>query len=114
MSNNDQTPEKAQWVYDASNMEELSERYDQWAQDYDCDMINVFGSVGAQRTVEVFIKLTESFPHNPVSFTMVKDDLGVDPLTVNSLDNESLHPSALVTNKVVRYLSDLVTSTRAF
>jgi SAM-dependent methyltransferase len=56
MSNNDQTPEKAQWVYDASNMEELSERYDQWAQDYDCDMINVFGSVGAQRTVEVFIK----------------------------------------------------------
>jgi len=56
MNTSNQTPEKAHWVYDAPNMEELAERYDQWAQDYDRDMVNVFGSIGAQRTVEVFAK----------------------------------------------------------
>ncbi|NEO68849.1 class I SAM-dependent methyltransferase [Moorena sp. SIO3H5] len=56
MNTKDQVPEQAQWVYDAPNIEELARRYDQWAQDYDQEMEEVFGNVGPQRTVETFIK----------------------------------------------------------
>lgn len=48
-------PEQAGWVYAAPNVEELTKRYDQWAQDYDRDMTEVFGSVGPQKTVDVFV-----------------------------------------------------------
>ncbi|MBU3743171.1 MAG: hypothetical protein FGM61_01305, partial [Sediminibacterium sp.] len=46
--------------------------------------------------------------------TKSNEAFGVEPLTVSSLERESLQPSALVTKSVVRYLSDLFTSTRAF
>lgn len=56
MDKKSEIPEQAQWVYAASNFEELAERYDQWAQDYDHDLEEVFGSVGPQRTVDIFVK----------------------------------------------------------
>ncbi|WP_204103385.1 MULTISPECIES: class I SAM-dependent methyltransferase [Spirulina sp. CCY15215] len=53
MKNERGTPDKAQWVYDAPNFNELADRYDQWAEDYDRDMKDVFGNVGPQKMVEI-------------------------------------------------------------
>lgn len=56
MDKKNEVPEQAQWVYSSPNLKELAQRYDQWAVDYDRDMVEVFGNVGPQKTVEVFAK----------------------------------------------------------
>jgi SAM-dependent methyltransferase len=48
--------DKVQWIYSSRDNKELSERYDQWAKDYDVDLEEGFGWLGPQRAVEFFIK----------------------------------------------------------
>ena len=50
------TQKKVQWVYSSRNNQELAERYDQWARDYDRDLDREFGYVGPERTAEVFAR----------------------------------------------------------
>ena len=45
---------KVQWVYSARNNQELAERYDQWAKDYDRDLEQDFGWTGPLRAAQVF------------------------------------------------------------
>ncbi|MEE8443600.1 MAG: class I SAM-dependent methyltransferase [Dehalococcoidia bacterium] len=45
---------KVQWVYSSRNNEELAERYDQWAGDYDTDLDHDFGYLGPQKAIEKF------------------------------------------------------------
>ena len=48
---------KVQWVYSARNNQELAERYDQWAKDYDRDLEQDFGWTGPLRAAQVFAPL---------------------------------------------------------
>jgi SAM-dependent methyltransferase len=43
---------RVEWIYASRNRNELEERYDQWARDYDSDLDEEFGWVGPQRAVE--------------------------------------------------------------
>ena len=57
--NNDTTHQPApedriQWIYASTGVDELEERYDQWAADYDADLLNDFGWLGPQQAAEVF------------------------------------------------------------
>ena len=45
---------RVQWVYSSQNEQELEERYDQWAEEYDADLEKDFGWISPQRTAEVF------------------------------------------------------------
>ena len=56
MDTKKEIPDKAQWVYASPDLKELSQRYDQWAGEYDKDMVEVFGSVGPKKTVDIFTK----------------------------------------------------------
>ena len=47
---------RVQWIYSSSNNQELAERYDQWAKDYEQDLAQDFEWLGPQRTVELFVK----------------------------------------------------------
>ena len=47
---------RVQWVYLAKDNAELSDRYDQWAKDYDLDLGRDFGWLGQQRASEVFAR----------------------------------------------------------
>lgn len=47
---------RVQWVYSSRNNEELAERYDDWAKDYDSDLEQDFEWLGPQRAAEVFAK----------------------------------------------------------
>ena len=47
---------KVQWIYSSKDNQELAERYNQWAEDYDADLIQDFGWEGPQATAEVFAK----------------------------------------------------------
>ena len=47
---------KVQWIYTSRDNQELAERYDQWAKDYDADLDEEFGWIGPQRTVESFAR----------------------------------------------------------
>ena len=47
---------RVQWVYLAKDNAELSDRYDQWAKDYDLDLGRDFGWLGHQRASEVFAR----------------------------------------------------------
>ena len=44
---------KVQWVYSSGNNQELAERYDQWATEYDADLENAFGWQGPQRAAQI-------------------------------------------------------------
>ena len=44
---------RVQWVYSSRNNQELADRYDQWAKDYDSDLENEFGWRGPQAAAEV-------------------------------------------------------------
>ena len=46
--------EKVQWIYSSSNVDQLEERYDQWAADYDADLLSDFGWLGPQQAADVF------------------------------------------------------------
>lgn len=45
---------KVRWVYSSSTNEELAERYDQWAAQYEQDLDLDFGYAGPQRAADVF------------------------------------------------------------
>ena len=48
--------DRVQWVYSSKNKEELAERYDQWARDYDRDLESEFGYTCPKYAVDYFIK----------------------------------------------------------
>ena len=48
--------DKLQWIYSTRGNEELSERYDRWARDYDTDLEQKFAYLAPQRAVEVFAR----------------------------------------------------------
>ena len=39
----EKSKDRVQWVYSSGSNEELSERYDEWAKDYDQDLSETFG-----------------------------------------------------------------------
>jgi len=43
-------------IHSSSNNQELEERYDQWAKDYDADLKQEFEWQGPQRAAEIFVK----------------------------------------------------------
>ena len=45
---------KVQWVYSSRNNQELAERYDQWAPEYEQDLETGFGWLAPQRCCDVF------------------------------------------------------------
>ncbi len=45
---------RVQWVYSSRNNQELAERYNQWAKDYDADLEQEFGWRGPQITAKFF------------------------------------------------------------
>ena len=45
---------RVQWVYSSRNNEELAQRYDEWAKDYDADLADDVEWVGPQKACEVF------------------------------------------------------------
>ena len=47
---------RVQWVYSSRNEQELEERYDQWAGEYDADLESDFGWLSPQRTSDTFAK----------------------------------------------------------
>ena len=47
---------RVQWVYSSRNEQELEERYDQWAEEYDADLESDFGWISPQRTSETLAK----------------------------------------------------------
>ena len=47
---------RVQWVYSARDNQELAERYDQWAKDYDSDLEHEFGWLGPQRAAVIFAR----------------------------------------------------------
>ncbi|MFC2007764.1 class I SAM-dependent DNA methyltransferase [Chloroflexota bacterium] len=48
--------DRVQWIYSSKDNEELEERYDQWAKDYDTDLDGEFGWLGPQRAVDFFTR----------------------------------------------------------
>jgi SAM-dependent methyltransferase len=46
--------DRVRWIYTSRDNEELAERYDRWAEDYDVDLDEEFGWMGPQRAVELF------------------------------------------------------------
>ena len=48
---------RVQWVYSSTSNQELQERYDQWAEDYDNDLEEVFAWNSPRTAAEVFAKL---------------------------------------------------------
>jgi SAM-dependent methyltransferase len=47
---------RVQWIYSSQGNQELEERYDQWAKDYNNDLEDVFGWLGPQRAAEVLAR----------------------------------------------------------
>ncbi len=48
--------DRVQWIYSSKDNRELSDRYDQWAKDYDADLDEEFGWLGPQRAVDFFVQ----------------------------------------------------------
>lgn len=48
--------QRVQWVYSSTNNEELAERYDDWAKEYDDDLENTFVWLAPQRGAEAVAK----------------------------------------------------------
>ena len=51
-----QRQDRVQWVYAAENNEQLADRYDQWAKDYDSDLKDVFDWRSPELTAEFLAK----------------------------------------------------------
>ncbi len=45
---------RVQWVYSSKDNAELEARYDEWASEYDADVIDEFGYFGPQRGADIF------------------------------------------------------------
>lgn len=50
------TEDKVQWVYSSQNDQELTDRYDTWAQDYEQDLEEQFGYIGPEQAADVLVK----------------------------------------------------------
>ena len=50
---------RVQWVYSSQNEQELEERYDQWAEEYDADLESEYGWISPQRTSETLAKYVD-------------------------------------------------------
>ena len=48
--------DKVQWVYSSQNNQELTERYNVWAKDYEQDLDDQFGYIGPEPAVDVLVK----------------------------------------------------------
>ncbi len=48
--------DRVQWVYSSKNNQELSERYDHWAKDYDRDLENDFGYIIPQYATDYLFR----------------------------------------------------------
>ena len=51
---NKKNEDRVQWVYSSKNNSELSQRYDEWAKDYDKDLSGVFGWI-APKTASAYL-----------------------------------------------------------
>lgn len=47
--------DKIQWVYSSQNKQELNERYNVWAKDYEQDLDDQFGYIGPEPAVDVLV-----------------------------------------------------------
>ena len=57
---NPNSEERVQWVYAATNNQELEERYDQWAAAYDKDLEDDFAWNAPQNAVQLFAEFVPS------------------------------------------------------
>ena len=48
--------DKLQWVYSSRDNQELAERYNQWAKEYDYDLLQEIRSSGPELSVEFFAR----------------------------------------------------------
>ncbi|MDJ0733381.1 MAG: class I SAM-dependent methyltransferase [Nostocaceae cyanobacterium] len=48
--------DKIQWVYSSQNNQELTERYDVWAKDYEKNVDDQFGYIGPEPAADVLVK----------------------------------------------------------
>ena len=46
--------DKLKWIYSARDNKELTERYDQWAKEYDVDLIQDYAWIGPKMAAEFF------------------------------------------------------------
>ena len=53
---NERSEERVQWIYSSQNNSELSERYDEWAKDYDKDLSEVFGWIAPKTASDYLAK----------------------------------------------------------
>ena len=53
---NERSEERVQWIYSSQNNAELSERYDEWAKDYDKDLSEVFGWIAPKTASDYLAK----------------------------------------------------------
>lgn len=56
MTEYNERQKRVQWIYSSKDNQELSERYDQWAKDYDSDLDEEFGWLGPQRAVDFLVR----------------------------------------------------------
>ena len=52
-----ETEKRIQWVYSSTNNQELEDRYDQWAADYDQDLEEHFVWLSPKAAADIFVKL---------------------------------------------------------
>ena len=57
---NERSEERVKWIYSSQNNSELSERYDEWAKDYDKDLSEVFGWIAPKTASDYLAKYVEA------------------------------------------------------
>ena len=57
---NERSEARVQWIYSSQNNSELSERYDEWAKDYDKDLSEVFGWIAPKTASDYLAKYVEA------------------------------------------------------
>lgn len=50
------TNDKVKWVFSSENNQQLSDRYDVWAKDYEQDLADMFGYISPERSMRVLVK----------------------------------------------------------
>ncbi len=53
---NEKSEERVQWIYSSQNNSELSERYDEWAKDYDNDLSKYYGWIAPKTAANYLAK----------------------------------------------------------
>ena len=53
---NDKSEERVQWIYSSQNNSELSERYDEWAKNYDNDLSEFYGWIAPKTASDYLVK----------------------------------------------------------